>query len=147
MRGDASGGLGVDVPGPEAAVAAAAEDAAVVKRVGIERVGERVDWADVVDGVAFVAADRAGVVVFEELFADALEAGVVAGLAVAWCVHGVFLSVVCFPPLRCAPRGACASVSVLGRWLIVRQQVRDRHNRPRIRHVLDDLASQQVVKF
>jgi hypothetical protein len=48
-------------------------EAGVVHGVGFDRVGEGVDWFDVVDGVGFFATDGAGWVVFEELFSYLLK--------------------------------------------------------------------------
>lgn len=68
--------------------------------VGVEGVLECVDWLYVVDGVGFFAADLAGGVVGEHLFAEAFVVGLVACLVVAWCFgwHRVGN-----PPLRCTP--------------------------------------------
>jgi hypothetical protein len=63
--------LGIDVTCSCSGVAATAEDTAVLWGVCVVWVGEGVYWSDVVDGVSFSATDRAGGVVFEELFAYA----------------------------------------------------------------------------
>ena len=90
--GEFASGLRVYITRPGSGIAAAAKHTEVVECVGVAWVGEGVDWSDVVDGVGFVATDGAGVVGFEELFAEPFESGVVAGLAVVlagWLVvHG-----------------------------------------------------------
>ena len=63
--------LGVGVTRSEPAVAATAEDTAVLWGVCVVGVGEGVYWSDVVDGVSFSATDVARGISFEELFAYA----------------------------------------------------------------------------
>jgi hypothetical protein len=59
-------------------------------------VGKGVDWFYVVDGVSFSAADCAGGVFFEELFAYALVGGGVVGRCGVFGHDGFFLT-----PLLC----------------------------------------------
>ena len=63
--------LSVGVTRSEPAVAATAEDTAVLWGVCVVGVGEGVYWFDVVDGVSFSATDVARGISFEELFAYA----------------------------------------------------------------------------